>query len=137
MFRRQLRGLACMLVADADGYSVGQAWVEYPSTDTRFGGIWAVRVFPCLQSHGIGTLLINAAETLLASRGALGVEMEVHRQNHAARRLYEQLGYQSPRPALSVRLCDFPGPPASGQVLLRKLLTPPHTHEGFQPGEVA
>src|SRR6188508_3179209 len=62
-FRRQQAGEVVMLVADLDGFPVGQAWLDLSAQAAdSVGVIWAVRVFPLLRNHGIGTRLMLAAE---------------------------------------------------------------------------
>ncbi len=46
-----------------------------------------------LQSLGVGTLLITAAETRLRERGLRQAELDVEEGNPRARALYERLGY--------------------------------------------
>jgi ribosomal protein S18 acetylase RimI-like enzyme len=93
-FDRHLAGENVMLVADLHGFPVGQAWIDLVKHRTeRVGYIWAVRVFPFLQGLGIGTRLMHAAERVLSGRGYRCAEVGVEKDNTAARRLYERLGY--------------------------------------------
>ena len=63
-FRRQQAGEVMMLVADLDGFPVGQAWLDLSDRAAEsVGVIWAVRVFPLLRNHGIGTRLMIAAKS--------------------------------------------------------------------------
>ena len=95
-FRRQQGGEVIMLVADLDGFPVGQAWLDLRARATdSVGVIWALRVFPLLRNHGIGTRLLIAAERLLFERSYRWVELTVDQQEPRARRLYERLGYRS------------------------------------------
>jgi GNAT superfamily N-acetyltransferase len=95
-FRRQQAGEVMMLVADLDGFPVGQAWLDLSAREAdSVGVIWALRVFPVLRNHGIGTHLIIAAEQLLTERGFRWVELTVDQQEPRPRRLYERLGYRS------------------------------------------
>jgi ribosomal protein S18 acetylase RimI-like enzyme len=93
-FARHLRGENIMLVADLESFPVGQAWVDLVKRASEgIGYIWAVRVFPFLRGHGIGTGLMQAAEDLLRARGFAQAEVGVEKDNHAARRLYIRIGY--------------------------------------------
>jgi GNAT superfamily N-acetyltransferase len=95
-FRRQQNGEVNMLLAVLDGFPVGQAWLDLSArVADSVGVIWAVRVFPLLRSHGIGTRLMIAAEQLLSERGYRWSELTVDQQEPRARRLYERLGYRS------------------------------------------
>jgi ribosomal protein S18 acetylase RimI-like enzyme len=94
-FENQQRGDAVMLVADLNGFPVGQVWINLAlKREERTGALWAVRVLPCLQNQGIGARLMTAAEQLLAERGYTGVELGVEKENPGARRFYERLGYR-------------------------------------------
>jgi ribosomal protein S18 acetylase RimI-like enzyme len=95
-FRRQQAGEVIMLLADLDGFPVGQAWLDLSARRVdSVAVIWALRVFPLLRNHGIGTRLMIAAERLLSERGYRWVELTVDQQEPRARRLYERLGYRS------------------------------------------
>jgi ribosomal protein S18 acetylase RimI-like enzyme len=93
-FARHLAGENVMLVADLHGFPVGQTWIDLAKHRTeRVGYIWAVRVFPFLRGLRIGTHLMYAAETVLSEHGYPCAEVGVEKDNAAARRLYERLGY--------------------------------------------
>ena len=95
-FRRQQAGEVIMLVADLDGFPVGQAWLDLSARSAdSVGVIWALRVIPLLRNHGIGTHLIITAERLLSERGYRWSELTVDQDEPRARRLYERLGYRS------------------------------------------
>ncbi len=94
-FVRQQRGDNVMLVADVRGAPVGQVWVDLARKRQEATGVlWAVRVFPWLRRLGIGTRLMRAAEALLRARGFERAELGVEKENEAARRFYERLGYR-------------------------------------------
>ncbi|MFI2205467.1 GNAT family N-acetyltransferase [Streptomyces sp. NPDC020192] len=57
------------------------------------GTIWQLAVLPALQSCGLGTLLIRAAEQRIMARGLRRAELAVEEDNPRARALYERLGY--------------------------------------------
>lgn len=95
-FARAERGEVAYLVAEVNGFPVGQAQVDL----TKYQGvglIWALRVIPTMQGLGIGTKLIEAAEGLLRERGFHTAEIGVEIDNTAAKRLYERLGYVTVR----------------------------------------
>ena len=58
--------------------------------------LWAFSVLPSLQRLGIGTTLMRAAESLIATapRGATVVEVGVDEWNQDAAKLYRRLGYR-------------------------------------------
>lgn len=57
------------------------------------GTLWQLAVLPALQSCGLGTLLIRAAEQRIKNRGLSRAELAVEENNPRARALYERLGY--------------------------------------------
>jgi len=57
------------------------------------GTLWRLAVHGALQSCGIGTLLIEAAEQRIRARGLRRAELGVEECNPRARALYERLGY--------------------------------------------
>ncbi|MBB5783331.1 GNAT family N-acetyltransferase [Nonomuraea jabiensis] len=57
------------------------------------GTLWQLAVLPALQSCGIGTVLIHAAEQRIIARGLQRAELSVEESNPRARALYERLGY--------------------------------------------
>jgi len=94
-FEAQERGDMLMLLADLNGFPVGQLWINLAlKREERTGCLWAGRVFPWLRSLGLGSRLFALAERLLRERGYAGVEFGVEKDNPDARRLYERLGYR-------------------------------------------
>lgn len=71
---------------------VAKGGVDYRAK-AGVGTLWQLAVHPALQSCGIGTLLIEAAELRMRSRGLLHAELGVEESNPRARSLYERLGY--------------------------------------------
>ncbi|MFE0806302.1 GNAT family N-acetyltransferase [Streptomyces sp. NPDC058794] len=57
------------------------------------GTLWQLAVLPALQSRGLGTLLVRAAERRIRDRGRRRAELAVEEDNMRARALYERLGY--------------------------------------------
>ncbi|MFD7881921.1 GNAT family N-acetyltransferase [Streptomyces bauhiniae] len=57
------------------------------------GTLWQLAVHPALQSCGIGTVLISAAEQRIRDRGLRYAQLSVEDDNPRARALYERLGY--------------------------------------------
>lgn len=57
------------------------------------GTLWQFAVLPALQSCGLGTLLVRAAEQRVRDRGLHRAELAVEEDNPRARALYERLGY--------------------------------------------
>jgi ribosomal protein S18 acetylase RimI-like enzyme len=94
-YERQLLGEVVMLVAEMNGFPVGQAWIDFVRhAGDSVGGIWALRVLPPLQRTGIGTQLLSAAEMIIGARGRAAAEVGVEKDNSGARCLYERVGYR-------------------------------------------
>ena len=74
------------------GLPVGLGAIDYAKTPGA-GTIWMLEVQPALQSCGIGTVLIRAAEQRIRARGLHRAELGVEDSNPRARSLYERLGY--------------------------------------------
>lgn len=93
-FRAQERGDGVMLLADANGFPAGQAWIDYArKAHLGLATLWAVRVFPAFQRGGLGTLLMHAAERSALTRGVTAAELAVDRDNAGVLRFYDALGY--------------------------------------------
>ncbi|MFI7068232.1 GNAT family N-acetyltransferase [Kribbella sp. NPDC050124] len=67
----------------------GVGYLPHPGA----GSLWQLSVHPALQSCGIGTVLIGAAEARIVARGLDRAEISVELRNPRARNLYERLGY--------------------------------------------
>jgi len=99
-FEEQRVGRRLMLVADVDGYPVGQVFVQLTSSDHVFadgrqrGYLYSLRVKEPFQRQGLGTRLIQAAEAALRQRGYSWAVIAAAKENPSARRLYERLGYR-------------------------------------------
>ena len=67
----------------------GIDYAEHPGAGT----LYQLSVHPALQSCGIGTLFIQAAEQRILARGLHRAELGVEESNPRARALYDRLGY--------------------------------------------
>jgi ribosomal protein S18 acetylase RimI-like enzyme len=73
------------------GLPVAIGGIDY-ATFAGAGEIMQLSVRPALQSCGIGTILILAAEQRIRARGLRRAELGVEESNPRARALYERLG---------------------------------------------
>jgi ribosomal protein S18 acetylase RimI-like enzyme len=87
--RGEVDYLAVCAKADLPIAIGGVDYVPHPGA----GSLWQLSVHPALQSCGIGTLLIQAAEQRIRARGLDRAELGVELSNPRARALYERLGY--------------------------------------------
>src|SRR5258708_401434 len=98
-YEDQLAGRRLMLLADVNGWPIGQIFMQLESLDEdlshlgRRGYLYSLRVMDHLQRCGIGTALIREAEAILSSEGYSSVSIAAAKENPGARRLYERLGY--------------------------------------------
>jgi ribosomal protein S18 acetylase RimI-like enzyme len=93
-----LRGRRVLLVGEMSGQIVGQIFMQVDSAlaggDGRAAYLYALRVRPEYRNRGIGTELVREAESVLRQRGFSRALISVAKENDAARRLYERLGYE-------------------------------------------
>jgi ribosomal protein S18 acetylase RimI-like enzyme len=81
-----------LCVCPPSGLPVGLGGIDY-ARNPGAGTLWQLAVHGALQSLGIGTLLIRAAEQRIRARGLDRAELAVEESNPRARALYERLGY--------------------------------------------
>jgi GNAT superfamily N-acetyltransferase len=94
VFDAQQRGEALMLLAVANGFPVGQVWLDFAREGgTRRPLLWAMRVFPSLQGRGLGSALMRRAERLAEARGATEIELGVEWDDEPAQHFYDRIGY--------------------------------------------
>ena len=79
-----------------DGSAVSMGGIDYVAR-AGVGTIWMLATAPVLQSLGIGSYLVSAAERRIHKRGRDVAELSVEDNNPQARALYERLGYQAVR----------------------------------------
>ena len=81
-----------LAVCPPSGLPVALGGIDYTKTPGA-GTLWQLAVHGALQSCGIGTILIQAAEQRIRARGLHRAELGVEEGNPRARALYERLGY--------------------------------------------
>lgn len=81
-----------LVVCPPSGLPVAVGGIDYTLSEGA-GTLYQFAVHGALQSCGIGTLLIGAAEQRIRARGLLRAELAVEQNNPLARALYERLGY--------------------------------------------
>ena len=90
--RVQLGEVEYLAAYPPSGLPMGLGAIDYAKTPGA-GTAWMLEVHAALQSCGIGTLLIKAAEARIRARGPNRAELGVEDSNPRARVLYERLGY--------------------------------------------
>ena len=81
-----------LAVCPPSGLPVALGGVDY-AENPGAGTLWQLAVHGALQSCGIGTILIQAAEQRILARGLHRAELGVEESNPRARTLYDRLGY--------------------------------------------
>ncbi|MET9495565.1 GNAT family N-acetyltransferase [Streptomyces sp. NPDC006552] len=81
-----------LVVCPPTDIPVAKGGIDYRVKD-GVGTLWQLAVHPALQSCGIGTFLVEAAERRIRKRGLRRAELGVEENNPRARALYERLGY--------------------------------------------
>uniref|UniRef100_A0AAU2JLN3 GNAT family N-acetyltransferase n=1 Tax=Streptomyces sp. NBC_00049 TaxID=2903617 RepID=A0AAU2JLN3_9ACTN len=81
-----------LAVCTPAGLPVAIGGVDYRA-EPGAGTLWQLGVLPALQSCGLGTVLVRAAEERIRTRGLDRAELSVEECNPRARALYERLGY--------------------------------------------
>lgn len=83
-------------VATADGVPVGSTMVTLELTDWRDGVLWwlqSVYVEPAYRRHGVFRAIYRFIEAQARASGDVrGLRLYVHRENHRAMRVYENVG---------------------------------------------
>jgi ribosomal protein S18 acetylase RimI-like enzyme len=90
--RARLGEVDYLAVCPPSGLPVALGGIDYAKTPGA-GTLWQLAVHGALQSCGIGTILIQAAEQRIRARGLHRAELGVEECNPRARALYERLGY--------------------------------------------
>lgn len=99
-YKAMIEGKRLMLVADLNGFPVGQVYVQFDSKNKQHADgatrcyIYAFRVMDHLQRCGIGTQLLKTAEMVMRDRGFRIATLQVSKKNENARRLYQKHGYR-------------------------------------------
>lgn len=94
-FRLQERGDGSMLLADVNGFPVGQICIDFlRKRPSGRATLWALRVFQPFRRLGLGVRLVRAAERLVVQRGVPFAELGVDRDNAGVLPFYERLGYE-------------------------------------------
>lgn len=81
-----------LAVCPPSGLPVALGGIDYAQSPGA-GTLWQLVVHGALQSCGIGTILIHAAEQCILARGLHRAELGVEESNLRARALYDRLGY--------------------------------------------
>lgn len=99
-FREQTRGRRFMLLADLNGFPIGQIFVQLESNNDQVADgyrrayLYSFRVMEMFQGQGIGSRLLREAEGMLAARYFQYATLSVAKENERALKLYQRSGYR-------------------------------------------
>ncbi len=114
-YRLKELGEVIIWVADLPEFGlIGQLFIQLYGPNHlqanvgRYAYIYGFRVRPVYRGNGIGSRLLQKAETDLVNRGFERIALNVARDNESARHLYERLGYRvvAPEPGIWSYLDD-------------------------------
>ncbi len=97
-FREQQAGHRMILLATANDFPIGHIFIQYKVRRAKARAphayFYSFRVMEMFRQQGIGTWLLQEAETIVMDRGQRWATIAAAKENIAARRLYERLGYR-------------------------------------------
>lgn len=88
--QHSLENTGTLITAQDDGQVLGAMWVNH---DYRRLYIHHMAVLPEMQNNGIGKALLKEALGIAKETG-YQAKLEVHRDNPAARHLYQKMGFK-------------------------------------------
>jgi len=114
---RELRDGVVWEIAESEGAPMAFLSVTLEGDEAKLNKLY---VLPEHQGRGIGSVLLRHIESLVASRGAWSIWLQVNKQNERARRAYEHAGYRVERAAVF----DIGGGFVMDDFILRRELRP-------------
>ncbi len=99
-YEEQLRGQRLMLLADVNGFPVGQIFIQLENYEDLWldmrkrAYLYSLRVMDAFQRQGLGSALLREAETLLRAQRYDSVSIAAAKDNPGARRLYERHAFR-------------------------------------------
>ena len=91
---------ALFVLEDDDGQYAGHLWLsEQDDVRTGIARLWVttMAIVPKHRSRGWGRLLMEKAEEVARARGLGGIGLGVDADNVVARKLYEEMGFETVR----------------------------------------
>jgi len=92
-YREQLQGRRLMIVADCGGFPIGQIFMQTGGESRRKTYFYSLRVMDMFRGHGIGSRLLEEAESIAATYGYTSASIAAAKDNPRARKLYERHGF--------------------------------------------
>ena len=85
----KIGGKLLVMIDTVRGILIGSSWMTF---DGRRLHLHHFGIIPAYQRRGLGTKLAKTSLAYIYSQGSQ-VKLEVHKQNHIAKHLYEKLGF--------------------------------------------
>ncbi len=99
-FQRMQKKLAIHWVADLPGAGIiGQVFIQLSCDRPELADgrdrayLYSFRIRPAYRGQGLGTLILNTVENDLRRRRFRSITLNVAKDNYAAARLYQRVGY--------------------------------------------
>lgn len=93
-YRDQVRGRRLMLIAECNNFPIGQIFMQTGHENRQRTYFYSLRVMDMFRGQGIGTRLLEEAESIAMTYGYPIATIAAAKDNPRARRLYERQGYQ-------------------------------------------
>jgi ribosomal protein S18 acetylase RimI-like enzyme len=99
-YDEQLAGNRLILVADLNGFPIGQLFIQYEAHNHRIADgyhrayFYSFRIFHLFRGQGIGTYMLTYAQQLIYNMNYRYATIAVAKDNPDALRLYQRLGYR-------------------------------------------
>jgi ribosomal protein S18 acetylase RimI-like enzyme len=99
-YEEQLRGQRLMLLADVNGFPIGQIFIQLENYEDLWldmrkrAYLYSLRVMDAFQRQGLGSALLREAEILLRAQRYDSVSIAAAKDNPGARRLYERHAFR-------------------------------------------
>lgn len=94
--KRLAKGDSVIYLAEADGVGVGFTQLYPLFSSVRMRSIWLLNdlfVAPDARKQGVARALMLRAQAHAVETGAAGLELATAKDNHAAKSVYEELGW--------------------------------------------
>lgn len=99
-YREQQAGRRLLLIAAVDEYPVGRLFLQWVSSNPTLADgrtrayLYSFQVHEMLQGRGIGTALLQEAESRIQARHYRQILIAVAKDNPRAQMLYQRFGYR-------------------------------------------
>lgn len=99
-YQDQLNGNRLMLIAESNQQPIGRLFIQFGASRSGLADgqhkayLYSFHIMPAFRGYGIGTHLLDEAETILRQKGFRQATIGVSKENDGALRLYLRRQYQ-------------------------------------------